>query len=108
MASNSHEVDVASFEPGILEAPAVLDALYRAGTPVVPGSDTGLPGHGLSHGLRACGGVWQLQLHAHGHGVHRRDGRARDRFRWRGERSHCRRVLEGVDHADSGQSRQCV
>lgn len=74
MASHSHEVDVASFEPGILEAPAVLDAryrgmggvltaeqmrartatnltvigaLHRAGIPVVPGSDTGLPGHGL-------------------------------------------------------------
>ena len=74
MASHSHEVDVASFEPGILQAPAVLDAryrgmggtstaeqmrartatnltvigaLYRAGIPVVPGSDTGLPGHGL-------------------------------------------------------------
>jgi imidazolonepropionase-like amidohydrolase len=74
MASHSHEVDVASFEPGILQAPAVLDAryrgmggtstaeqmrartatnltvigaLYRAGIPVVAGSDTGLPGHGL-------------------------------------------------------------
>ena len=74
MASHSHEVDVASFEPGILQAPAVLaaryrgmggtstaeqmrartatnltviGALYRAGIPVVPGSDTGLPGHGL-------------------------------------------------------------
>ena len=25
----------------------VIGALYRAGIPVVPGSDTGLPGHGL-------------------------------------------------------------
>lgn len=74
MASHSHEVDVASFEPGILMAPAVLDAkfrgmtnamsaeqmhtrmaqtlavigaLHRAGVPIVAGSDTGLVGYGL-------------------------------------------------------------
>jgi imidazolonepropionase-like amidohydrolase len=74
MASHSREVDVASFEPGILESPAIVDAkyrgmegaltaeqtrarlatnlavigaLHRAGVPVVPGSDTGLVGHGL-------------------------------------------------------------
>jgi imidazolonepropionase-like amidohydrolase len=75
MASHSHEVDVPSFEPGILTAPAVLDAkfrgmesatttaaqmqtrmaqtlaiigaLHRAGVPIVPGSDTGLVGFGL-------------------------------------------------------------
>lgn len=74
MASHSHEVDVASFEPGILLAPAVLDAkfrgmtnassaeqmrarmaqtlavigaLHRAGVPIVAGSDTGLVGYGL-------------------------------------------------------------
>jgi imidazolonepropionase-like amidohydrolase len=74
MASHSREVDVASFEPGILTAPAVLEAkfrgmgsnmtaeqmksrraqtlaviggLHRAGVPIVPGSDTGLVGHGL-------------------------------------------------------------
>ena len=75
MASHSKEVDVASFEPGILRAPSFLDAkfrgmgsatltatqmkermnrnlqvvqaLHKAGIPVVPGSDTGLPGYGL-------------------------------------------------------------
>jgi imidazolonepropionase-like amidohydrolase len=74
MASHSKEVDVASFEPGILHAPFVLEAkfkgmgsastatqmeerlrrnlqvvqaLHRAGVPIVPGSDTGLPGYGL-------------------------------------------------------------
>jgi imidazolonepropionase-like amidohydrolase len=74
MASHSREVDVATFEPGILGAPAVLDAkfrgmqsatsadamrarlaqtlavigaLHRAGVPIVPGSDTGLVGSGL-------------------------------------------------------------
>jgi imidazolonepropionase-like amidohydrolase len=74
MASHSHEVDVASFEPGVLMAPAVLDAkfrgmtnassaeqmrarmaqtlavigaLHRAGVPIVAGSDTGLVGYGL-------------------------------------------------------------
>ncbi len=74
MASHSHEVDVASFEPGILHAPLVLEskfrgmggaitaaqmkarttqnlevirALHKAGIPIVPGSDTGLPGYGL-------------------------------------------------------------
>ena len=74
MASHSGAVDVASFEPGILQAPAVLDAkfrgmggastadqmhtrqtqtlavigaLHRAGVPIVPGSDTGLVGFGL-------------------------------------------------------------
>jgi imidazolonepropionase-like amidohydrolase len=74
MASHSHEVDVASFEPGILAAPAILDAkfrgmtnassadqmrarmaqtlavigaLHRAGVPIVAGSDTGLVGYGL-------------------------------------------------------------
>jgi imidazolonepropionase-like amidohydrolase len=74
MASHSREVDVASFEPGILTAPAVLDAkfrgmqgaasadamrartaqtlavigaLHRAGVAIVPGSDTGLVGFGL-------------------------------------------------------------
>ena len=75
MASHSKEVDVASFEPGILHAPFVLDAKFRgmgnpdttaaqmktrmaqnldligalhtAGIPIVPGSDTGLPGYGL-------------------------------------------------------------
>jgi imidazolonepropionase-like amidohydrolase len=67
-------VDVATFEPGILSAPAVLDAKFRgmtsastadqmrtrmaqtlavigalhhAGVPIVPGTDTGLVGHGL-------------------------------------------------------------
>jgi imidazolonepropionase-like amidohydrolase len=74
MAGHSKEVDVASFEPGILKAPFVLDAkfrgmggnttaeqmrtrtaqtvaaigaLYKAGVTIVPGSDTGLVGYGL-------------------------------------------------------------
>ncbi len=74
MASHSKEVDVASFEPGILHAPFVLEAkfrgmggnttaaqmkarmtqnlevihaLHKAGIAIVPGSDTGLPGYGL-------------------------------------------------------------
>ena len=74
MAGHSKEVDVASFEPGILHAPfvvnakyrglgstttaaqmnersaqnlAVIGALYKAGIPIVPGSDTGLQGYGL-------------------------------------------------------------
>ena len=78
MAGHSPEVDVASFEPGILKAPFVLDARYRgmggngtaeqirtrqqeslalihalhkAGVPIVPGSDTGLVGYGLHREL---------------------------------------------------------
>src|SRR5579883_2595714 len=74
MAGHSREVDVASFEPGILKAPFVLDskfrgmggnttadqmktrtaqtvaaigALHQAGVTIVPGSDTGLVGYGL-------------------------------------------------------------
>ena len=74
MGSHSREIDLASIEPGILFAPAVLDAkfrgmagngtadqmksrvaqtlsvigaLHKAGVPIVPGSDTGLVGHGL-------------------------------------------------------------
>ncbi len=74
MASHSKQVDVASFEPGILKSPFVLDskfrgmggnttadqmherlaqslavigALHRAGVTIVPGSDTGLVGYGL-------------------------------------------------------------
>jgi imidazolonepropionase-like amidohydrolase len=74
MAGHSKQVDVASFEPGILKSPFVLDAkfrgmggtttadqmhertaqslavigaLHRAGVTIVPGSDTGLVGYGL-------------------------------------------------------------
>jgi imidazolonepropionase-like amidohydrolase len=74
MAGHSNDVDVASFEPGILGAPFVLDskfrgmggnttaeqmrartaqtlaaigALHKAGVAIVPGSDTGLVGYGL-------------------------------------------------------------
>jgi hypothetical protein len=74
MSSHSKQVDVASFEPGILKSPFVLDAkfrgmggnttadqmhertaqslavigaLHRAGVTIVPGSDTGLVGYGL-------------------------------------------------------------
>jgi imidazolonepropionase-like amidohydrolase len=74
MSGHSKELDVASFEPGILRAPFVLDskframggnttadqqkarmaqttaaigALFKAGVTIVPGSDTGLVGYGL-------------------------------------------------------------
>jgi imidazolonepropionase-like amidohydrolase len=74
MSGHSREVAVETFEPGILGAPAVLDAkfrgmesatsaeqmktrmattlsvigaLHKAGIPIVPGSDTGLVGFGL-------------------------------------------------------------
>jgi imidazolonepropionase-like amidohydrolase len=74
MSGHSREVAVETFEPGILGAPAVLDAkfrgmesatsgdqmktrmattlsvigaLHQAGVPIVPGSDTGLVGFGL-------------------------------------------------------------
>ncbi|HLK64581.1 MAG TPA: amidohydrolase family protein [Bryobacteraceae bacterium] len=74
MSGHSKEVDVATFEPGILKSPFVLDAkfrgmggpttaeqmrtrtaqtiavigaLHKAGIPIVPGSDTGLVGYGL-------------------------------------------------------------
>ena len=78
MAGHSQEVDVASFEPGILKAPFALEvryrgmggngsaeqvrtrqreslevigALHKAGVPIVPGSDTGLVGYGLHREL---------------------------------------------------------
>jgi imidazolonepropionase-like amidohydrolase len=78
MASHAKDADVAEFEPGILRAPFVLNAKYRgmggaatldqmrsrmaqtlaaigalhkAGIPIVPGSDTGLVGHGLHREL---------------------------------------------------------
>jgi imidazolonepropionase-like amidohydrolase len=78
MASHSKEVDVASFEPGIVKAPLVLEtkfrsmggnttaeqmhtrmaqtlaiigALHQAGVIIVPGSDTGLVGYGLHREL---------------------------------------------------------
>jgi imidazolonepropionase-like amidohydrolase len=74
MAGHSQDVDPASFEPGILKSPFVLEAkframsgnttagqnqtrkaqtlaaigaLHKAGVTIVPGSDTGLPGYGL-------------------------------------------------------------
>jgi imidazolonepropionase-like amidohydrolase len=74
MAGHSKEVDVATFEPGVLRAPPVLEAKYRnmggqttaeqmktriaqtlaaigalhkGGVAIVPGSDTGLVGFGL-------------------------------------------------------------
>jgi imidazolonepropionase-like amidohydrolase len=78
MAGHAKDVDVATFEPGILRAPPVLDAKYRGmggqttaeqmkariaqtlaaigvlhkgGVAIVPGSDTGLVGHGLHREL---------------------------------------------------------
>jgi imidazolonepropionase-like amidohydrolase len=78
MAGHSKEVDVAAFEPGIAKAPftleskfrgmggnttaeqmrtrtaqtvAVIGALFKAGIPIVPGSDTGLVGYGLDREL---------------------------------------------------------
>jgi imidazolonepropionase-like amidohydrolase len=70
MAGHAKDAEVASFEPGILNAPfvleakframngggrssnkaqnlAVIGALHRAGIPIVAGSDTGLVGYGL-------------------------------------------------------------
>jgi imidazolonepropionase-like amidohydrolase len=79
MAGHPKDIDVASFEPGIAAAPytlsskflamgspasgsagfrermetneAVIGALYRAGIPIVAGSDTGLIGYGLDREL---------------------------------------------------------
>jgi hypothetical protein len=78
MAGHAKDVDVASFEPGIMKAPFVLDAkfrgmngtasadqmrerlgqnlavigaLHKAGVAIVPGSDTGLVGYGLHREL---------------------------------------------------------
>jgi imidazolonepropionase-like amidohydrolase len=78
MAGHSRDVDVASFEPGILRAPLALDAkfrgmggattaeqmkarlsqtlaaigaLHKGGVAIVPGSDTGLVGFGLHREL---------------------------------------------------------
>ena len=79
MAGHPKSADVASFEPGIKAAPytlsskfralgvpagdeakfsermktnlEVVGALYRAGVPIVPGSDTGLLGYGLDREL---------------------------------------------------------
>ena len=78
MGSHSKDVPLESFEPGILTAPAILDAkfrgmegnatadqmharmaqteavimaLFRAGVPIVPGSDTGLVAFGLHREL---------------------------------------------------------
>jgi len=78
MAGHSKEVDVATFEPGILKAPftldvkfrgmggnttgeqmrsrlqqseAVIGALFKGGVTIVPGSDTGLVGYGLQREL---------------------------------------------------------
>ena len=82
MAGHPQELDIASFEPGIVKAPFVLDvryhgmggnvtveqfrtrqreslavihALYKAGVPIVPGSDTGLVGYGLHRELELYG-----------------------------------------------------
>jgi imidazolonepropionase-like amidohydrolase len=79
MAGHPKSVDIASFEPGILKAPqtlvakfnalggangdaaqlkarnaqtgVVIGALFKAGIPIVPGSDTGLIGYGLQREL---------------------------------------------------------
>jgi imidazolonepropionase-like amidohydrolase len=78
MAGHSKDVDVASFEPGILKSPftldtkfrgmggntsadqmharlaqseAVIGALFKGGVAIVPGSDTGLVGYGLQREL---------------------------------------------------------
>lgn len=82
MASHSHDVPAVAFEPGLLLAPAVLQAkfrgmtnassaaqmharlaeteavigaLHRAGVPVVAGSDTGLVGYGLHREIEIYG-----------------------------------------------------
>jgi imidazolonepropionase-like amidohydrolase len=79
MAGHSKDMDVTTFEPGVLKAPytlstkylamgvpatdstrvhsrqaenlAVVGALYKAGVPIVAGSDTGLVGYGLDREL---------------------------------------------------------
>jgi imidazolonepropionase-like amidohydrolase len=78
MASHSKEVDAATFEPGVLQAPwaletkfrnmggnttadqmrarlaqseAAIGALFKGGVAIVPGSDTGLVGFGLHREL---------------------------------------------------------
>jgi imidazolonepropionase-like amidohydrolase len=79
MAGHSKDMDVTTFEPGILKAPytlstkymamgvpatdstrvharlaeniSVIGALYKAGVPIVAGSDTGLVGYGLDREL---------------------------------------------------------
>ena len=79
MAGHSKDMDVTTFEPGILKAPytlstkymamgvpatdstrvharlaeniLVIGALYKAGVPIVAGSDTGLVGYGLDREL---------------------------------------------------------
>ena len=78
MSGHSREVDAATFEPGVLKAPWVLEtkfrnmggaatadqmhnrlaqseaaigALFRSGVTIVPGSDTGLVGYGLDREL---------------------------------------------------------
>jgi len=78
MSGHSKEVDAASFEPGVAKAPftleskfrgmggnttaeqmrtrmaqttAVIGTLFRAGIPIVPGTDTGLVGYGLDREL---------------------------------------------------------
>ncbi len=78
MSGHSKEVDAATFEPGILKAPfvlevkfrgmggnstaeqmrsrlkenlAVIERLHKAGVAIIPGSDTGLVGYGLHREL---------------------------------------------------------
>jgi imidazolonepropionase-like amidohydrolase len=78
MSGHSKEVDVAAFEPGITKAPFTLESkframggnttaeqmrtrtaqtttvigtLFKAGIPIIPGSDTGLIGYGLDREL---------------------------------------------------------
>lgn len=78
MANHSKEVNVASFEPDIIKAPlalktkfrdingnitaeqmrvrseqnfSIINALFKAGVPIVPGTDTGLVGYGLDREL---------------------------------------------------------
>jgi imidazolonepropionase-like amidohydrolase len=91
MASHSRDIELTSFEPGILQSPAVLEAkfrgmesattadqararmaqtlniirgLHRAGVPIVAGSDTGLVGFGLHRELElyAQAGMTPLEV----------------------------------------------
>lgn len=91
MGSHSKDIPLESFEPGILTAPAILDAkfrgmegnatadqqharmaqsgavimaLFRAGVPIVPGSDTGLVGWGLHRELEIYVGAGMTPLEA--------------------------------------------
>jgi imidazolonepropionase-like amidohydrolase len=92
MAGHSKDMDVTTFEPGILKAPytlstkylamgvpatdstrvharqaenlLVIGALYKAGVPIVAGSDTGLVGYGLDREIELYAQAGMTQMAA--------------------------------------------